>query len=427
MCVFVSSIVFVALFCSPSFSPSLSYSNMILLLHFLLPLLLLSLPPPQLSMNLSHLYSVALSELIRAISLENDIANGTALYQTQALGKISLESIVYPGADTAALVLQDNDFGTGFLNPKTNVLYNLYMHAYWNSVHGNNSPESTDGEPLARPYYSYLDEKVDYYAHSIINAEFSKSSGYDPTLTAETIRVLCLWNAAIQSLYDAVEVCADASVGDVIDGSSNETTPVLVTADINDPSYISPVDKAAAFWSGDHIPRGDADGDGFPDVDDTDDFTLYSWTERIRTYFANPIPGEVLFDANNEILAGLKNMQTLLGQCLSSPSPDTALSMRIAAEDITRYMTVPLVQSLIHYAAGVVVDGTGTIMTTTGTGTTVAADAAATTTAPPATGGDDKIDWAIVSLSIVSIKMLFYFFTDCFAELSPIHDSCMDS
>ncbi len=43
-----------------------------------------------------------------------------------------------------------------------------------------------------------------------------------------------------------VEVCADASVGDVIDGSSNGTTPVLVTVDINDPSYISQVDKAAA-------------------------------------------------------------------------------------------------------------------------------------------------------------------------------------
>lgn len=335
------------------------------------------------NLSLSRLcYSVALSELVRAISLENDIANGTALYQTQALGKISLESIVYPGADTAALVLQDNDFGTGFLNPKTNVLYTLYMHAYWNSVHGDGPDEaSTDGEPLDRPYYKYLDEKVDYYANSIIYAEFSKSSGYDPMLTAETIRVLCLWSAAVQSLYDAAELCADASVGDVIDGSSTGTTPVVVVVDVDDPSYISPVDKAAAFWSGDHIPRGDADGDGVPDVDDTDDFTLYSWTERIRTYFANPIPGEVLFDANTEILAGLANMQTLLGQCLSSPSSDTTLSMRMAAEDITRYMTVPLVQSLIHYAAGVVIDGT--TMTTT--------------TAPPATDGD-KIDWVIVSL-----------------------------
>lgn len=342
---------------------------------------------------------MALSELVRAISLEDDITNGTALYQTQALGKISLESIVYPGIDTASLVLEDNDFGSGFLNPKTNVLYSLYMHAYWNSVHGNNGQDGTatdGGEPLARPYYKYLDEKVDYYAHSVINAEFSKRSGYDPMLTAETVRILCLWNAAIQSLYDAVELCADASVGDVIDGSSGNgtTTPNLVVVDVNDPSYISPVDRAAAFWSGDHIPQWDSDGDGIPDVEDTDDFTLYLWADRIRTNFNNPIPGEVLFDANKEIVAGLTNMQTLLGQCLSSPSLDTTQNMRMVAEDITRFMTVPLVQSLIHYAAGVVVDGT---TMTNGTGTTVAA-ATATTTAPPATGGDDKIDWVIVSL-----------------------------
>ena len=331
---------------------------------------------------------MGLSELVRAISVENDITNGTALYQTQALGKLSLEGIVYPGSDTASLVLQDNDFGTGVLNPKTNVLYNLYMHAYYYSVHGNAGESSDGGSPLDRPYYNFLDDKVDYYAHSIITAEFNKLTGYDPLLNAETIRILCLWNAAIQSLYDAVELCADASVGD-----SNETTPTLVVVDVDDPSYVSPVDKAMAFWSGDHIPRGDTNGDGIPDVDDTDDFTLYSLTERIRTYFANPIEGEVLFDANNEIVAGLTNMQALLGECLTSPSSVTALDMRVKAEDISRYMTVPLVQSLIHYAAGeVVVDGTTT------TETTVAA-AAATTSAAPST--DDKIDWAIVSWFVV--------------------------
>jgi hypothetical protein len=61
-------------------------------------------------------------------------------------------------------------------------------------------------------------------------------------LTSELISVIDVWMAFVQSLYDAVSVCAlDVNAdGDVASS----------TTDVDDPGYVSPVDVTAAFWYG---------------------------------------------------------------------------------------------------------------------------------------------------------------------------------
>ena len=56
----------------------------------------------------------------------------------------------------------------------------------------------------------FLNQDVDFYAHTIINDEFGKKSGYDSQLTADTIRVNNLWMATVQALYNAVQLCDEA-------------------------------------------------------------------------------------------------------------------------------------------------------------------------------------------------------------------------
>jgi hypothetical protein len=67
-------------------------------------------------------------------------------------------------------------------------------------------------------------------------------SGYTARLTSESISVINVWMAFVQSLYDAVSVCAlDINVdGDVASS----------TTDIDDLGYVSLVDVTAAFWYG---------------------------------------------------------------------------------------------------------------------------------------------------------------------------------
>ena len=160
--------------------------------------------------------------------------------------------------------------------------------------------------------------------------EFStrESQQYDAKLTAETIRVTNLWMATVQLLYDALYVCED--------------NPELG----EDPTFINPIDQAAAFWFG-----------NFDETALTGSGSLYAWAERIRSEFSfgtAPSP----FDANKEILEGLNYLQTKLNDCMNiNPSStieaggDHSLEMRKVVDKLTKVMTVPLVQNLIHHTA----------------------------------------------------------------------------
>ena len=91
-----------------------------------------------------------LSELIEAISKENDITNGTNLYKlTPPNGKYSLESLTYSPATTtitgdSSSPSSKNDNENTFLKSSNNPLYNIYMYAMWRSTNGSGARSSTN-------------------------------------------------------------------------------------------------------------------------------------------------------------------------------------------------------------------------------------------------------------------------------------------
>ena len=290
--------------------------------------------------------SVALTELVEAIAIEDNISNGTSLYQLNVENLISLESI----STTTSI-------SSNYLNSNTNPLYGLYMYAYWRSPNGSGSNRASTQN---REDMQFLSKSVDNYGHTIIMDEFGKTSGYDPTLTAEVIRVMNMWMATIQSLYDAVQLC---------DGEEDPG--------VDDVSYISPIDKAAAFWFGSLKGADETSMQG--------NGSLYAWAHRAKSNF---VFTDVVFDVNSEMVLELNQLQTLLPTCWADPAEitvdpitgeevDVALQMRRIVDDISRYMTVPLVQNLIHHAASI-------------------ANSDEANAAP--TVQSDKIDWVIVSL-----------------------------
>ena len=284
-----------------------------------------------------HTYSVGLSEIVQAISLENDITNGTNLYQLSPLG-ISLESLTYESASTSN--------SKPFVDSTNNPMYGIYMYAFWRSPNGSGGGPNRNTIHETRSEMKFLNDDVGYYAHTIIMDEFGKTSGYDPTLTAETIRVTNIWMACIQSLYNSVTLC-----------DSGEQP------DVDDTNYVSPIDQAAAFWF------GNLETDVPTDVDLENSGTMYAWAEKARKNFN--VLGSVS-NPNRMILDGIVQLQTLLTSCWNNDEDnDTAKQMRMLVDDLTRYMTIPLVQNLIYHSASV------------------------------ATGADvgewDAVDWVIVS------------------------------
>ena len=189
------------------------------------------------------------------------------------------------------------------------------MYALWRSAHGNGQ----DDKDLPRLSMQFLNEPVDYYGHTIIMDEFRKKSGYNPTLTADTIRVTNMWMATVHYLYEGVALCSQ--------GLMNQ----------DDPNFVDPIDEAAAFWIGTH-----------EDADSSEGGSLYAWANRIHDKFVS----SSLFVPNKEILNGMKKLKMDLAACLKPTTGETersnmAYEMRILVDDVTRYMTVPLVQSLI--------------------------------------------------------------------------------
>ncbi len=73
-------------------------------------------------------------------------------------------------------------------------------------------------------------------------------------MTSESISVIDVWMAVVQSLYDAVSVCAlDVNAdGDVASSTTN----------VDDPGYMSLVDVTAAFWYGSRQTWFDDGNDG---------------------------------------------------------------------------------------------------------------------------------------------------------------------
>jgi hypothetical protein len=223
------------------------------------------------------------------------------------------------------------------------------MHAYWRSTHGSGSSSisssSQQQQHQSRSEYTFLDQSVDNYGATIVENMFTKPTGYNPTLTSETIKVITTWMGFIQSVYDAVTLCA-------LDENANGDVMTTLTTNINDPAYISPVDIAAAFWYGNFRTSE-------PNQDPMNDGSLYAWTILAKSNFS-PIMdfGNGLFDTNDAITRSLSKIQKLLPTCLIARNSgqddqvtEYAKQMRIVADDIVRYASVPMIQHLIHHCA----------------------------------------------------------------------------
>jgi hypothetical protein len=260
--------------------------------------------------NIDHI--IELTELIEAIELNtNGLAEAQKFYKQGTEGNlISLEKLSNSNEGNYSYSNPSH-----FLDQSVNPLYAINMYALWRSVHGNGSR----GSVVPRESMEFYSNPVDFYPHTIINAEFEKSSGYDAEVTAQTIRVTSMWMATVQSLYNGVHTCENRPDG------------------IDEPNFINPIDMAAAFWIGTQETESEVGGG-----------SLYAWAKDIGSKYTGQ-------DVNAIIVQGLKFLQTTLQTCLSQSMPNedrpkTAQIMRSRVDSITRSMVVPLVQSLIWHS-----------------------------------------------------------------------------
>lgn len=293
-------------------------------------------------------------------------------------------------------------------------MYNLYMHALWRSTHGSGGGSSStsnidNNSQSPRTEYTFIDKAVDNYGATIVDNMFDKSTGYNPLLTAETIKVITTWMAFIQSIYDSVSLCA-------FDENSNGNVITTMTTDMNDPSYISPVDIAAAFWYGS---KSSDTTTATTTQSPQNDGSLYAWTMIAKSNFSPTMGfGNTLFDTNDAISSTLSKLQQLLPTCLIARRTqqqqqdhnedqvvaEYAKRMRILADDIVRYATVPMVQNLVHHCASLAM---GVNMTTP--------SAMADEGVPVERRRrrvqelNDVVDWIIVSFFILSHNLLPHF------------------
>ena len=266
--------------------------------------------PPPLSRDSSDL-----TEVLQAIAEEDDRAEGRARYTQVTPDGVSLKDVALGNAG-----------GRGHLSSALNPAYSVYTYALWRSPNGSGQDKSSQ----PREDMTFLDKPIDGYADAIVDDEFEKQSGYDKAFTAETIRATGMWMAAVTGLYDAADACR----------RRDENPPV-------DPgTFVSPVDAAAALWLGDAAAAGTQEGS-----------SLYAWAARAGVGFTAPTYPD---GVNQEIVAGLREMQALLDECLgldgtAAPSEPATTAPRLykTAEEVRGHMTVPLVQSLIRAAAEV--------------------------------------------------------------------------
>ena len=171
--------------------------------------------------------------------------------------------------------------------------------------------------------------------------------------------------SVVQSLYNAVSLC---------DGG--------VIPDIDDGSYVNPIDVASALYIG-NLQSIDQNS-----IENSN--SLYAWVTKASMNFemSDVLPTNVQnvlqegsTSLSERILNGLVELQTLLPKCWESTTADdnddndVAQQMRMKVDDLTKLLKIPLVQNLIYYSASV-----------------------ATGNGEEAPTARDTIDWVIVSL-----------------------------
>lgn len=246
--------------------------------------------------NVEHI--IDLTDKLEVISKTGtDLTEGLSLYSRVEDG-VSLKCL-----STAA----DWDHIT-----RSNPLYVIYMYGLWVSDDGDN-----DGDGYSNKMFD--NGPILNYGDTIVIDEFDKKSGYDAVLTAETIRIMNMWMATTSELYRAAEACRAGYVD-------------------NAPSGFNPVDFAAALWFG-----------SAQDADLSDGASLYSWAKRAEEDFTGQSSG-----VNDAIITKLNELQKSFRDCrglATDLQKKKGFEMKRAVDDITRVMTVPVVQNFIHHLA----------------------------------------------------------------------------
>ena len=189
-----------------------------------------------------------------------------------------------------------------YINP----VYVVYMYGLWNSDDGDN-----DGDGYSNKMFD--DGAILNYGDTIVMDEFNKKSGFDAELTAETIRVMNMWMAAVTEVYAAAKFCRNGTAA-----SANA------------------VDNAAAFWFGNaQDPESSIGG------------SLYAWAKRSEQNFKNQqfLVREVLPTKLTELQ---KDFQDCIGNELHE---ELGLEMKRKADEIVKLMTIPIIQRFIHHLA----------------------------------------------------------------------------
>lgn len=197
---------------------------------------------------------------------------------------------------------------------KHNPLYSQYMYSLWKSADGGNAVGNSQDK-------EFDDEPVEFFGNSIVEDEYNKPSGYDPELTSETMRVVIMWMATVQSIYEGVQFCSETTVTSNLD-------------------RVNPIDKAAALWVG-----------NAPFILTTFGGSLVAWTNRMHDQFGAPS-----FNANNQILDNLSQLKSDLDLCLQASTSaeekeEIIGRMWSVSKDTTTAMSVPLVQNLLYSLA----------------------------------------------------------------------------
>ena len=224
---------------------------------------------------------------------------------------------IYKQTDENGVSLQC--LSTGVSQPdiaKTNPLYVQFMYGLWISESGDNDADGYSSK-------TFDDGDILYFGDTIVQDEFTKSSGYDPKLTAETIRVMNVWMAMTTELYRSTAMCRNGYFDDV-------------------PASFNPVDFAAALYFGTATD---------PDLVNTLDLngSLYAWAKRAGNQFVDESVG-----VNDEIIAKLKDLQKSFQDCrglLDEDRERKGLAMRDSAREITNLMMVPMVQNFLSHLA----------------------------------------------------------------------------
>jgi len=180
----------------------------------------------------------------------------------------------------------------------------------------------------------FYDRSVDLYANTYVQRLFDKSE--TSAIAPEAAIVLNLWMYIVHKLYDTVSDCKKNMK---ITNDSINLTPNSAKGLRDNDGGVFALDEAVSYWIGDSQQTGEGN----------QGHLLYALTERIGEYFGQGKGSTGQAVVNTKILRlfnEAKNEIVLADAC--TVKSDTDLRLRRIADKITRQMTIPLVQSLIH-------------------------------------------------------------------------------